>query len=190
MKKTAVGGFTLLELMIAVAIIGILSAILVPSVYGYYVDSQLRTANSDAKIVFNAAQTIAQRCEIQERALGEVTLDGGDGQLAILCENGRATNAVKSSGAADLTSAQDYCDRVNDIVTDSDSICWAVYVDEYIVKVAVSAPRLNTDYAGRYPAAATDKGDVAFERSILGGTGALVELQNQAALYTNWSATP
>lgn len=187
MKKTAVSGFTLLELMIAIAIIGILTAILVPSVHGYYVDSQLRTANSNSKIIFNAAQTIAQRYEIQERALGHVTLDGADGQVAILCENGNATNAVKTGGAADLTQAQEFCDRVNDIATDGESICWAVYIDEYIVKVSVSGNSLGSSYAGRYPVGAQDKGDVNFAGATLRGTGALTELQSQAALYTNWN---
>lgn len=187
MKKKTVGGYTLLELMIAIAVIGVLTAVLVPSVYGYYTDSQIRTANSNSKIIFNAAQTIAQRYEVQERALERVTLDGAETELTVLCESGNATSAWKSDSgsvvAADLTQAQEFCDRVNDIATDGESICWSVYIDHYIVKVSVSAHDLGSSYAGRYPVPAEDKGDVNFNATTFRGSGIMNELKTQSALY-------
>ena len=65
-KKTK-KGFTLMELVIVLAILGILLAIIVPS-WGYFIRrSRERSANAKAKVVFNAAQTEVTRVSMKER---------------------------------------------------------------------------------------------------------------------------
>ncbi len=53
MKKSQ-KGFTLVELVVVIAIIGVLAAILVPSMLGYVAKSRLKSANSNAKTAYNA----------------------------------------------------------------------------------------------------------------------------------------
>ncbi len=55
-------GFTLAELLVVIAIIGVLAAVLVPSMISYVSQARLDTANSSAKTVYNALNSYCQQC--------------------------------------------------------------------------------------------------------------------------------
>lgn len=56
MKRKKTRGFTLIELIVVLAIIAVIAAILVPSMLGYVRMSRVRRCNSNAATVFRGAQ--------------------------------------------------------------------------------------------------------------------------------------
>ncbi|MBR1738886.1 MAG: type II secretion system protein [Ruminococcus sp.] len=86
MKKSNNKGFTLVELVVVIAIIGVLAAILVPSMMGYVKKSRLKTANGNAKTAYNAIAVVVTDKETAGTPLtfpsAFETIDGKNGSGA------------------------------------------------------------------------------------------------------------
>ena len=87
MNKRNKKGFTLVELVVVIAIIGVLAAILIPTMMNYVKKSRLRTANSNAKLVFNTAKTAATDQVADGEAAHDFTVSGKPNELV-----GKATD--------------------------------------------------------------------------------------------------
>ena len=157
--KNKLKGFTLMELMVVIAIIAVLAGALIPSASYFIRNAKLKTANAQAKVVFNAALTVSQEYESKNLSMLSPT-DGnpasaGDNNYFFYDGTDGYFGATKIDDTRPL--AKTFVNRVNKKVKsdDSDSCVWAVYykkVGTFPQLTAACYSTTKTDrYVGGYP---------------------------------------
>ncbi|MBR3678967.1 MAG: type II secretion system protein [Oscillospiraceae bacterium] len=183
-SRYAPKGFTLIEMTIVMGIIGILLAVFVPTIGGYITNSKLNAANANARVLFNAAQTVCQEFEFLDRngTSGEFYGTASDradmeGSLFICVENGTIqipslavrggsftngeVNDILSGVGTNATTNPDgenssFMGRMNRLVDSFDEMCWTVYIEGYKVRGVFAAKDLDSEFIGSYPERAGD----------------------------------
>ena len=141
-KKNTVSGFTLVELIVVVAIIGVLTAILVPNIMGYTKKAKLAAANANAKSLLNAGMLACRESDVTKPIPpGIYTKDGG--------------TALDSSALTNST-INAYIGQHYKLV---DNSMWAIKVVDDVVVCAVAANSADSIYVGTYPHPNMDRTD-------------------------------
>ncbi|WP_455529610.1 prepilin-type N-terminal cleavage/methylation domain-containing protein [Ruminococcus sp.] len=149
-------GFTLMELIIVIAIIGILLSVMIPT-WGYFITkSRERNANSKAKIIFTAAQTEITRIAARER-----TMDADDqyitnGDFYFYSHNGNGAKCNADGSALSDTENAKYAPsnasfgRAVARIADEEGF-YKIFVHNYIVQSVIYCNVESGRYKGTYP---------------------------------------
>lgn len=156
-------GFTLVELIVVIAIIGVLAGILVPAMIGYITDAKLTSANATAKNIFSAVNNYAQKCVAADVPIAQGDYPQSGGWLTI----GQATGELSSFVPNDNSTlgADDYADNIMGAVNcsmGSGNALGSVYMvrigSDGFPKGVIWAINDADSYVGGCPDQATDKG--------------------------------
>ena len=160
-KKHMKKGFSLVELVIVLAIITVLAAI-VSLAWNRIINRQrLATANSKAKVVFNAVQNEAIKYSTQERSMedGDRLIGSGDFYFYWDGHTGRSVRTIGSvTPAADSVASgtsgdaqQRFGRAINNILNEQGA--YAVHINNYVVQSVTFATDPTNKYMGAFPAA-------------------------------------
>lgn len=94
--KTRFKGFTMLELIVVMAILGVLCGVLVPNGIAWIRDAKLKTCNSEAKTVFNTAVTVLQDYQLEGKIASELGVTS-DGQVNFEKKDGNSASTKITS---------------------------------------------------------------------------------------------
>ena len=140
MKKK---GFTLIELIVVIAIIGVLAAVLVPALLGWVKKSKITAANAAASEVVKSMNAILAD-DAQYDSFSALT----DGEYGFKIKVGTSIEEVTDDENNKLS---DYISTYNDSLA---SEKFAIYVKDGVV---VAAATKNGKYFGTFPAVLTNK---------------------------------
>ncbi|MBQ8928201.1 MAG: type II secretion system protein [Oscillospiraceae bacterium] len=147
MRRRGFKGFTLVELIVVIAVIGVLAGILVPTMMGYVKKAKIANANSAAKSLYNATMSALREADVSRPVPDGIFADS------------EAESNYPSTYDGDTLR-----DAVYRYAKDLRGTRWAILVEEDCVSSTMYMKTASENFLGTFPTQMKD--------SISGTTGA------------------
>ncbi|MDR0983891.1 MAG: type II secretion system GspH family protein [Ruminococcus sp.] len=156
-------GFTLVELVIVIAIIGILMMLLVPNGIIMVRKTKINTINANAKVLFNTAQTIMQNCAFEKnQVIVSATGTGATSVRAYTKSDFKNAVIYYTDGQCYITENGDttlfpdgmgeyFAENMDNTYNDSSQYSWVINVNNFIVRRVAIADTPTSQFVGIYP---------------------------------------
>lgn len=151
MKKQTLKAYTLIELVVVIAIIGILATVAVPNMVRQVGKSKFDSAQKQAESIFDAAQTVAQKYQAIDMAITDdkkKLLFGSPSDKILIF--GNLSFVTNDTNGDYQKEAERFVEKLSALNSHLNDGKWAIVIENYKVTHVVYSDSETDKYVGVY----------------------------------------